>query len=407
MIRFLSVFSFITLILVSCLYSDVPQKRIAVSSMVDNSLVSISGNSMFSESMEKKLKQSSAFEIRNKNAVKNYLNKLEQAQLGLISEKGLHKISAKLKIDYLLVGTLYKTGSGYNIQSRLVDPNTWKVVLGYSFNCNGKTAGQDKICDSITADFPKLSDLSKNENSNNNGVVVYGFQNENNDALKKQLSSQFEDFITTQLSKYKDLSVVEHLYSNMVSKEKEMEMAGVISNETEERSFQIARSNYLVSGTIRNIGDMICINWFIKGRKASKAFYYSYEELPSGSSIDKFSKKVAVTVESLIVKRPGSIEFDILPADTEIFANGMKLENSINCYSLDSGKYSLKFEREGYISKNIKLNLKPGQSQKYKIRMRKEGTEKIPARSDDSNNDNVKKAGWEKKIWDAYDERNK
>ncbi|MCU0847452.1 MAG: PEGA domain-containing protein [Spirochaetes bacterium] len=300
--------------------------------------------------------------VRREGAIKNYLAKLEMAQVGFGDLEALKGIGKTLKINYLTVGTIAKMENGYEVDERTVNIDNWMIVQSRGCTVNDIPAAAIDIeremrrsltVESVSAREKELPDAKKPR------ISVARFKDFSPAVQKTALCGVLPEVLNSELGAYKDLFVVERKYARSLVNEKILEMIGVVENDNIAASFTNIGIGYMVEGDIRSFKDVISVNYRIFETADRRVVYLGSMDITSPSVLRPLSKSIAAAVNDVLNNRIATLKLASVPSGAEVFIDGAPCGNTPLVYSIQKGKHDLKLRLAGFKTAEEVIDIVP------------------------------------------------
>ncbi|HPB83496.1 MAG TPA: PEGA domain-containing protein [Spirochaetota bacterium] len=300
------------------------------------------------------------FFVRQSGAVRSYIALLEKAQLGLINASAVKGMSKNLQVDYLAVGTVSRFGSGYEVDTRVVNVNDWTIV--FSHGVTKATLGDAVedikwyIDNKLTREYcgERLQGVAEQP-----VLSVYRFDDHDSKTARAGYSGAFAEILNSELGSYVLVKTVERKFSKALVDEKILEMAGVIENDNANASFCTNGVQYKLAGDVRSFDDIVCINYRLYNTADNRIVFLGTREIGSAAALRPAARSLACTIEDVLTNRVGTIKIDTIPSGADISIDGMPSGTTPVTLSLAKGNHTVLAKLDGYESAEKKVVVSP------------------------------------------------
>ncbi len=318
--------------------------------------------------MMSSLKSAERFMVRDPDAVKNYLNNLTKAQLGMMDEQAVSERSKDLKVDYLAVGTVTKLGDGYEVDARVVNVNNWNIVFSQGMTGKSPADAFKEISWYIKNKFDEKYVKTRMTHSEDIPTVsVHEFKDFTTDAGKTGYSGAFAEILNSELGSYVLISTVERKFSRKLIEEKILEMAGVIENDESDQSLSASGVQYKLAGDVRTFEDVVCINYRLFNTGDKRVIFTGTYEIGGTKAVRPAARQLAGTVEDVLMNKIGTLKLNSNPTGAEVFIDGSSQGTTPVTVSLTRGSHRMSVKMSGYKTHEGTVTIEPRKVQEKTV----------------------------------------
>ncbi len=348
--------------------------------------------------LEKRLKASDHLRLRPAGAIEAYLDKLTMCQAGLLQTSAINPDRYNLDVDNISVGSISKPGSLYEIDSRLVNVNTWEIEHA----CGVSTSNYDYAVESISHDYGEFL-VSKDTREDNSRkelprITVFRFRDSNEKSLERNYGNILSEILNTELGTRKGLVVVERRYSKSLIHEKEFRMTGVLENTDPNDGFRSKGIQYQLAGEVRSFEDIICVKYSLSDTVTGRSVLSGYHEISGSHYFRPLAKGMVSDIEGVVSKEAAVVQIDCNEGSINVLLDGKPL-GDVRKLRLAKGTYQLQVRKPGFSSFDKKIALKPGSTLKIPVKLTQTGK----VREEKKEDTDGWKPEWERRVWNAHD----
>ncbi|MBN2401787.1 MAG: tetratricopeptide repeat protein [Spirochaetes bacterium] len=353
-------------ILLAVSVSVMPQEdkkdRMAVTSFNTLSEEADLGNLGISSSdiIEKSLIDLGRFTIRRKGEIQSYIDNLEKIQLGLKNADALKDMSGLLKVNYLIVGSVYKAGTNCEVDARAVNIDTWKIVHSSGINSFDSESAAGYIGKDIYYTFT-MENLEQKEMEAKDAstLEVYKFRDETESSIKSGYGEFFAEMLNSEIGALRGLWARERTNSKTLIVEKALEMAGIIENNSSYEIFLKNNVGYMLRGDIRSYNDIICINYQVINTSNKKVVFMDHLEISSPKAFRPLARQMAKNIENSLNNKIGTLNLTTRPSGAAVLIDNDPAGSSPVLISLDKGKHNIRVQLDGYQTIISEIDIEP------------------------------------------------
>ena len=343
---------FILFFTVETLYTSEEKIRLALHSFDDSLTLAaenVRAGSVVTSALEKKYSGVDWFQVRDKNAIKYYLDCITRVQLGLSEPDVLTTSASDLKIDYLTVGTVSRFGDHYEIDARTVNINNWRIVHARGCTMYSISKAVEDLSWYISKQFTvRYLKQREVDDIKRPSISVLRFKDFNDAALRTGYSGAFAEILNSELGSYFLITTIERTYTKALVNEKMLEMAGVIENDGSDESFNLTGIRYKLTGDIRVYDDLICLSYSVYDTSDGRVVHMGIREIASYRGLRPAARDIALTVEDLLNNRIGTLKIESEPSGAEVLVNGVQVGNTPLVTVVAKGNCGLMVRSLGY-----------------------------------------------------------
>ncbi len=322
--------------------------------------------------LESILSKSPTLKVREAGAIRNYLDLLEKVQVGLEDPRALKRTASTLQVDYLTVGTVSRIGDSYEVDARVVDVNTWRIVHARGIRSGSGAAAGSEIGDSFVS--MKSGDLREKAKASkdNPTVAVHDFRDHHGNPPGTSYGGAFMEMLTGSLGGRALVNAIESRFTRHLVEEKILEMVGVIENDGADEKFRIEGIGHRVTGDIRVFPDMICINYRLFGTAERRAIFMGNVEITGPGALRPVAGHVSKLIEDALNNRIGSLKIRTLPAGAEVRIDGAPAgaaDKGDILVALEKGKHEVAAKLSGYKAFSAEVDISPRKVAEMTIRL--------------------------------------
>ncbi len=342
--------------------SDEEKAKIAVTGFNTLSEEADSGNLGISSSdiIEKSLIDIGRFGVRKKGEIQSYIENLEKVQLGIGNMDTLKDMSRSLKVNYLVVGSVYKVGTNCEVDARAVNIDTWKIVHSSGINSFDSESAASYIGKDIFYTFTKENlEQKEKEAKDASTLEVYKFLDETGYSVTAGYGESFAEMLNSEIGALRGIWARERTNSKILIVEKSLEMAGIIENDGSYEMFLQNNVGYMLRGDIRSYNDIICANYQIVNVSNRKVVFMDHREIASPKAFRPLARQMAKRIEDALNNRIGTLNLATRPAGAAVFIDDEPAGESPALISVESGKHKLRVSLDGYETQISEIEIAP------------------------------------------------
>ncbi len=323
---------------------------------------------------EQKLTGSAAFKIRTVNATRTYIEALEKVQLGIEDPRTMKQLGSSLQVDYLVVGSISNLAGGIELDTRLVDINTWKIVHAAGMR---KGSALDAAA-SIVEGFVNLSkqkiDESEKANKDNFTIGIFEFIEHQKNPSNQTYCGILMEMLTGSLGSKALITAIESRFTRQLIEEKQLQMSGVLTNDNSDANFQIAGVQYKLTGDMRVFPDMMTVNYRLFDTSEKRVVFTGSVDMHNSSALRSVARYISKIIEDALNNRIGSLKIATIPSPADIIIDGLsagKTEKGSMLLTLEKGTYSIGVKLPGYKTHSEAVTIVPRKVTELTIRLEK------------------------------------
>jgi TolA-binding protein len=353
--------------------SVMPQEervKMAVTSFNTLSDEADSGNLGMSSSdlIEKSLIGLGRFSIRKKGEIQSCIDHMEKVHCGLEPADSLKDMSKSLKVNYLIVGSVYKVGANCEVDARAVNIDTWKIVHSSGINSYDSDSAASYIGKDIYYTFTKENlDQKEKESKDASMLEVYKFRDETESSITSGYGESFAEMFNSEIGALRGISVRERTNSKTLIAEKALEMAGIIENDTSCELFLRNNVGYILCGEIRSFNDIICVNYQIVNTSNKKTVFMEHCEISSPKAFRPLARQMAKKIEDALNNKIGTLNLTTRPSGAYILIDDEPAGQSPALLSIDKGKHKIRVQLDGYETAASEIEIEPKKINNFSI----------------------------------------
>ena len=320
--------------------------------------------------VENKVAGIDRFQVRKRGDIQDYIDKLQQAQLGLSNPDSVKGMAKSLKVDYLTVGSVYKFGTHCEVDARAVNIDDWTIVHSAGCNSFSADAAADFNGQDIMYTFTKENlDKKEKEKAGSYTVEVFEFKDDTNLSEDGGYGEGFAEILNSELGALNNISVIERTHSKALIMEKSLEMAGIIENDKSFDVFRKRNVQYMLRGNIKSFKDVICINYEVRNTSNRKLVYMEHREIGSIKALRPLARSIAKQVEDALNNKIGTLSLTTKPSKANLVLDDAPAGMAPLLMSLSRGKHTVKVSLPGYETVVQEIDIKPKKINKITIKM--------------------------------------
>lgn len=334
-----------------CLLSQSSKIRLAVSVFNDTitrETESLRFGNHLSAGLEKMYMAVADFQVRESGTIQKYLDNLKSVQLGLTDDLLIKGKADSLLVDYLVFGSVSSIDGRYNVDARIVNIDSWKIIKSYGATCSNLDEAADniKFCliDNLNQAF--IADRESMMNGSPT-IAVFMFRDENQAAMKTTFSAVFSEMLNSVLGSFQLINTVERTYTKTLIQEKVLEMAGVTENSSVNRK-DIMDIQYKLTGGFRVFKDVITVNYKLERMSDGQVVFIGSRDISSSASLRTLSEAISNTVEDVLANRIGTLKLESRPSEAAVFIDNEPMGKTPLLIPLSRGEHSLMVKLDGF-----------------------------------------------------------
>lgn len=312
-----------------------------------------------SAGFEKLYTSGDAFQVREAGAIHKYIENLKSVQLGITDDLLIKGQAEKLLIDYFVFGTVSSMDGKYNVDARVVNIDTWKIVKSFGTTCGSLDEAVEEIRFSLVDNFDQ-SFIGDRESlmTNSPTIGVFSFKDENPASMKTKYTTVFTEMLNSILGSFQLINTVERTYTKTLIQEKMLEMVGVTENTSTKRK-DIMGMQYKMTGGFRVFKDVIVVNYKIERMSDGQIVFLGSRDISSSSCFRRVCESIANTVEDLLGRRIGTLKLASDPSDAEVYIDDEPMGRTPLLIPVQKGKHTLTVKLDGYETSRTSLIIEP------------------------------------------------
>ncbi len=354
---------FLSFVLASfCLLSQSSKIRLAVSGFNDSitkETESLKSGSYLSAGLERLYTGVANFQVRESGAIQKYLDNLKSVQLGLTDDLLIKGKSDSLLVDYLVFGTVSSIDGRYNVDARVVNIDSWKIVKSYGITSGNIDEAVDNIKFSLIDNFNQEFITDRESLMNDSPTVaVFIFKDENPAAMNTKFSAVFSEMLNSVLGSFQMINTIERTYTKTLIQEKVLEMVGVTENTSMNRK-DVMDIQYKLTGGFRVFKDVITVNYKLEKISSGQVIYMGTRDLSSSSSLRRVCESISNTIEDVLANRIGTLKLDSSPSDAEVYIDDEPMGRTPLLIPLAKGNHNLTIKMDGFETHKSSIAIEP------------------------------------------------
>lgn len=323
---------------------------------------------------EQKLAAIAHYKLRPSGAVQSYIEMLEKVQLGIEDPRALKKLASSLLVDYLIVGTAAHISGGVELDTRMVDINSWKVMRAGGVRSSSSSDAAVSLADGYSTLTKQKIEENEKKRKDNFTVGVYEFIEHHKNTSSHAYCGAMMEMLTTALGSKELITAIETKFIRHLIDEKQLQMSGVLTNDNSDANYQIAGVQYKVSGDIRVFPDMMTVNYRLFDTSEKRVIFTGSVDLGGPSVLRSAARYIAKVMEDALNNRIGSLKIVTLPAGADIIIDEMpvgKTEKGTLLLTLEKGNYTVDVKYQGYKTHRQEIAIAPRKVTELSIRLEK------------------------------------
>ncbi len=356
-------------------YSQSQGIRVAVARFNDSltrETESQNAGASLSSALEREYAAAGQFQLRPSGAIAGYLDNLRRVQLGLSDDIAIRGKSKDLRVDYLVVGTVTRLGDSYNVDTRIVNVDTWKILKSHGVTC--ASAG-DAVPGTVFA-LVKHFDASYLKDREDDSmelptVAVFGFRDENPAAMRTRFSTVFTEMFNSVLGSFRLVDTVERTYTKTLMDEKVLEMVGVLENEGVRKNRDVMNIQYRLVGGFRVFRDVTTVNYRIENMSTGRTVFMGSRDIGSSAALRPVCEAISIQVEDALHNRIGTLKLDSDPAGADVLIDDEPAGKAPLIAPISGGTHSVVVKMEGYETQTISLQAEARSVIERKVKLEK------------------------------------
>ncbi len=262
-------------------------------------------------------------------------------------------------VDYLVFGTVSSINGMYNVDARVVDIDSWKIIKSYGTTCGSLDAAVDDIKFSLIDNFNQAFITDRESLMDDSPTVaVFEFKDENPSAMKTRYSTVFSEMLNSVLGSFQMINTVERTYTKTLIQEKVLEMVGVTENTSVKRK-DVMGIQYKLTGGFRVFKDMITVNYKLVKTATGQVVYMGSRDIGSSSVLRRVCEAVSNTVEDILARRIGTLKLASRPAGADVYINDEPMGRTPLTIPVPRGTHNLIVKMDGYETSRSSITIEP------------------------------------------------
>lgn len=344
------------------LFSQASKIRLAVSGFNDTitrETESLNSGDYMSVNLEKLYLASDGFQVRESGAIKKYLDNLKSVQLGLTDKFIFNGKDDSLLVDYLVFGTVSSIDGKYNVDARVVNIDSWKIVKSYGITSANLDEAIQKIKFSLIENFNREFIADRESLMNDSPTVaVFMIRDENPAAMKTKFSSVFSEMLNSVLGSFQLINTVERTYTKTLIQEKVLEMVGVTENSSVNRK-DVMDIQYKLTGGFRVFKDVITINYKLERISDGQVVFIGSRDIGSSASLRTACESISNTIEDVLANRIGTLRLESKPSDADVYIDNELMGKTPLLIPVSKGDHSLIVKMDGFETHKSSITIEP------------------------------------------------
>jgi len=346
--------------------------KLSIAPFDDSNLVLEKPGITATETLTQLLSHKKHLTVRTPDAIRNYTELLEKVQLGIEEPAVLKEKSSTLQIDYLIVGSIGKIRDKYELDARMVDVDTWKIVSACGIQTGSVNAGIDDIASAFTALHKNDIQQSLDAIKENAAVGIHEFREHYENPPDALYCAPFMEMLTSALASKTKNIVVESKFASHLIEEKAFEMTGIIENSKADAMFAIQGIAYRIIGDIRVFPDMMTVNYKIVNTGSQSVVFTGSVDVVNPSSLRAISIAIAKIIDDALNNRIGNLTITTTPVDADIYIDDSfagSTKNKKLLVVLQKGNHTLTAKAEGFKAFTCQTNFVPNKTTAITIQL--------------------------------------
>ncbi len=323
---------------------------------------------------EQKLSALPNYKVRPSGAVQSYIETLEKVQLGIENPDTLKKIASSLSVDYLLVGSVANISGGIELDTRLVDINTWKVLHAGGIRSSSTADAASSLIDGYSKLSKQIIEETEKRRKDNFTVGVYEFIEHHKNTSSYAYCGAMMEMLTSSLGSKELITTIETKFIRHLIDEKQLQMSGVLTNDNSDENYRLSGVQYKVNGDIRVFPDLMTANYRIFDTSEKRVIFTGSVDISGPSVLRSAARYIAKVMEDALNNRIGSLKIVTNPPGADIILDEMpagKTEKGTLVLTLEKGDYTLDVKYPGYKTYTQKISIVPRKVTELSIRLEK------------------------------------
>lgn len=345
-----------------CLYSQASKIRLAVSGFNDSitrETESLRSGNYLSAGLEKLYAAAAVFQVRESGAIQKYLDNLKSVQLGLTDDLLIKGKADSLLVDYLVFGTVSSIDGMYNVDARVVNIDSWKIVKSYGITSGNLDETVENIRFSLIDNFNQEFITDRESLMNDSPTVaVFMFKDENPAAMKTKFSTVFSEMLNSVLGSFQMINTIERTYTKTLIQEKVLEMVGVAENSSTSRR-DVMDIQYRLTGGFRVFEDVITINYKLEKISTGQVVFIGTRDITSSSVLRRVCESISNTIEDVLANRIGTLKLDSDPQGADVFIDNEPMGKTPLLLPVAKGSHNLLIRMDGFETHRSAINIEP------------------------------------------------
>ncbi len=347
--------------------------RIAVSAFNDSitpETEQAKSGANLSSRLEREYQGAPQYQVRASGSLASYLENLKCVQLGLCDQLSMKGMSKALKVDYLVVGTVTRLDGRYNVDARVVNIDTWKIMKSHGVTSGSLDEALSEVSFTLVKHFTKdyLKDR-EDDAMQSPTVAVFGFRDENPAAMRTRFSSVFTEMLNSVLGQFRLINTVERTYTKTLIDEKVLEMVGVIENDSTRKNRDVMDIQYKLIGGFRVFSDVITLNYKLISMSTGRIVLLGSRDIGSSAALRPVCEALSIQVEDALHNRIGTLKLESEPAKAEVYIDGELAGKAPLVTSINKGSHSVSVKSEGYETQTFNLSVEPRAVVEKKVKL--------------------------------------
>ncbi|HPS58302.1 MAG TPA: PEGA domain-containing protein [Spirochaetota bacterium] len=312
-----------------------------------------------SAELEKLYTAVTAFQVRESGAIQKYLDNLKSVQLGLTDDLFIKGKSDSLLVDYLVFGTVSSIDGKYNVDTRVVNIDSWKIVKSYGITCTSVDEAIGNIQFSLIDNFNQsLIDDRESLMKDSPTVAVFTFKDDNSAAMHTRYSTVFTEMLNSVLGSFQMINTIERTYTKTLIQEKVLEMVGVTENSSVNRK-DVMDIQYKLTGGFRVFKDVITVNYKLEKISNGQVIYMGTRDISSSSSLRRVCESISNIIEDVLANRIGTLKLDSIPHEADVFIDDEPMGKTPLLIPVPKGNHNLTIKMDGFETHKSSITIEP------------------------------------------------
>lgn len=310
--------------------------------------------------------------IRQPDAIQSYINLLEKVQAGFEEPNVLKGKAQSVQVDYLVVGSIGKILNRYEVDTRIVDVQSWKIVSSCGVQSDSTIKGVGDAANYFSSLTGATVQQYLEQTKESPTVGIQEFREYFENPPNALYCSTFMEMLTSALADKTKNSIIETKFTSRLLEEKSLEMAGIIENSKADQLFAIQGIEYRIIGNIRVFPDLIVVNYGIINTGNQKIIFTGSVDAVNPTSLRAIASHIAKTIDDALNNKIANLLITTEPIDAEIYINDTYMGSTKNRKLLviaQKGKNIITAKAEGCKATTLEVDCKPRTTNTARIRL--------------------------------------